>query len=72
MACHPAPREGVHNRNVHVGCAGSGCHSTLPIGGVPRTRPFCLSCHQDKLNHQPRGNCADCHRLPAPRRASAN
>jgi hypothetical protein len=72
MSCHPPVREGVHNRNVHVGCAGSGCHSQLPVAGVPRTRPFCLTCHQDMVNHQPRGNCADCHRLPAPRRTSAD
>ena len=72
MACHPTPRQGVHTRNVHVGCGGSGCHSELPVAGVPRTRPFCLACHQDMINHQPRGNCADCHRLPAPRRASAD
>ena len=25
MACHPTPRQGVHTRNVHVGCGGSGC-----------------------------------------------
>ena len=72
MACHPTPRAGAHNRNVHVGCAGSGCHSQLPVASVPRTRPFCLTCHQDMVNHQPSGNCADCHRLPAPRRASAD
>lgn len=67
MACHPTPKQGVHNRNVHVGCAGSGCHSQLPVHGVPRTRAFCTACHQDMLNHKPGGNCADCHRLPAAR-----
>lgn len=67
MSCHPSPKRGVHNRNVHVGCGGSGCHSELPVAGVPRTRQFCLTCHQDMVNHQPRGNCADCHRLPAPK-----
>ncbi len=72
MSCHPPARAGAHNRNVHVGCGGSGCHSELPVVSVPRTRAFCLACHQDMVNHQPRGNCADCHRLPPPRQASAN
>ena len=72
MACHPTPRQGAHNRDVHVGCSGSGCHSELPVAGVPRTRPFCLACHQDMVNHQPQGNCADCHRLPAPRGSRAD
>jgi nitrate/TMAO reductase-like tetraheme cytochrome c subunit len=69
MSCHPTPKAGVHNRNVHVGCGGSGCHSKLPqqILNVPRTRPLCLSCHQNMVNHKPGGNCADCHKLPAPR-----
>ena len=74
MACHPTPRQAVHNRNVHLSCAGSGCHSELPksIANVPRTRTFCLACHQNMVNHRPTGNCADCHRLPAPRAARAD
>jgi hypothetical protein len=67
MACHPTPRANAHTVNVHVGCAGSGCHSKLPVPGVPRTRQFCLACHQTLVNHKPGGNCADCHKLPAPR-----
>ncbi|HEY0306240.1 MAG TPA: NapC/NirT family cytochrome c [Longimicrobiales bacterium] len=67
MSCHPTPKQGAHNRNVHVTCSGSGCHSQLPVSGIPRTRPFCIACHQDMVNHKPTGNCADCHRLPAPR-----
>lgn len=67
MACHPRAT-GVHTRNVHVGCAGSSCHKQLPaaIANVPHTRQFCLTCHQNMVAHQPRGNCADCHKLPAP------
>ena len=66
-ACHQARREPPHTTNVHLGCAGSGCHSKLPIAGVPRTRQFCLTCHQNMSAHRPSGNCADCHRLPTAR-----
>ena len=69
MACHTQTRAAVHPpEKVHVTCAGSGCHSTLPVEGVPRTRELCLTCHQQLTNHRPNGNCADCHRLPAARR----
>jgi hypothetical protein len=70
MACHPPAAGKVHNRNVHVGCGGSECHKQLPVAGVPHTRPFCLACHQKMVNHQPQGNCADCHKLPPARGAA--
>jgi hypothetical protein len=67
-SCHVAPPAGAHNMDVHVGCAGAGCHAPVPAGvrDVPRTRPFCLSCHQGLDNHNPGRNCVDCHALPAP------
>jgi hypothetical protein len=69
MACHAPTRVAVHPpEKVHVTCAGSGCHSTLPVAAAPRTRQLCLTCHQQLTNHRPNGNCADCHRLPAARR----
>lgn len=71
MACHAEPREGAHDVQVHLGCAGSGCHEAAPatVNAVPRTRDFCLACHQDLTDHRPGGNCEDCHSLPAPRRS---
>jgi len=69
MGCHVQPPGGAHTVNAHLGCAGSGCHDPAPAGvrNVPRTRNLCLGCHQDQVRHEPGGNCADCHRLPAPR-----
>ena len=73
MACHAVPREGAHDAEVHLGCAGSGCHSAAPasVNAVPRTRDFCLACHQDLTDHRPGRNCEACHSLPSPRSASA-
>jgi nitrate/TMAO reductase-like tetraheme cytochrome c subunit len=66
MACHPAPRAGAHDLNAHLGCAGSGCHDAAPapVRAVPRTRDFCLSCHQDLVDHRTGRNCVACHALP--------
>jgi nitrate/TMAO reductase-like tetraheme cytochrome c subunit len=56
---HPAEQ-------VHVGCAGAGCHQVLPFGGgIPRNRDFCLTCHQEKTRHkQQSDDCTQCHFLP--------
>ncbi|MFW5950476.1 MAG: hypothetical protein ACOCVZ_00015 [Gemmatimonadota bacterium] len=72
MACHDRPAAGAHDLQVHLGCAGSGCHEAMPQGvqGVPRTRDFCLVCHQDLTDHQPGQNCENCHTLPRPRSAA--
>jgi nitrate/TMAO reductase-like tetraheme cytochrome c subunit len=69
MACHRTPADGAHDLEVHLGCAGSGCHDAAPdiIKQVPRTRDFCMVCHQDMVDHRPGRNCADCHTLPSPR-----
>jgi hypothetical protein len=67
MSCHPAPAAGAHDLNAHLGCAGSGCHDAAPapVRAVPRTRDFCLSCHQDLVDHRPGRNCVACHALPS-------
>jgi hypothetical protein len=66
MSCHPSPAAGAHNLNAHLGCAGSGCHDAAPapVRAVPRTRDFCLACHQDLVDHRPGRNCVACHALP--------
>lgn len=73
MACHPAPADGAHDVQVHLGCAGSGCHEAVPrpVADVPRTRDFCLVCHQDLTDHRPGRNCEACHTLPRPQAAQA-
>jgi nitrate/TMAO reductase-like tetraheme cytochrome c subunit len=74
MACHAEPAGSAHDVEVHVGCAGSGCHQAIPapVRDVPRTRDFCLVCHQDLTDHRPRENCESCHTLPRPRSAMAD
>jgi hypothetical protein len=68
-ACHEQPAPTAHTREAHLTCSGAGCHQAPPaaIRDVPRTRPFCLTCHQDLVDHRPEGNCAECHVLPRPR-----
>jgi nitrate/TMAO reductase-like tetraheme cytochrome c subunit len=72
-SCHVEPPVAAHPPEVHVGCAGAGCHDALPAGvrNVPRTRNFCLVCHQGLVDHRPGRNCADCHELPPPRAGAA-
>jgi hypothetical protein len=67
MSCHPEPRAGAHDLASHAGCAGSGCHDAAPasVQAVPRTRDFCLACHQTQVDHRPGRNCVACHTLPA-------
>lgn len=69
LGCHTQPPATAHTVEAHLGCSGAGCHDPVPAGvrNVPRTRSFCLACHQDLVQHEPGGNCADCHRLPRPR-----
>ncbi len=66
-SCHTEAPEGAHLVEVHVGCSGAGCHTDPVVEGVPRTRPFCLTCHQDLRDHRPEENCITCHPLPDPR-----
>ena len=67
-ACHQAaPAEAHPPAEAHVTCGGAGCHETVPFEGVPRTRAFCLGCHQDLTEHEVERPCAECHTLPAPR-----
>jgi hypothetical protein len=70
--CHlPVLETPPHPLEVHVGCAGAGCHSELPFEGVPRTRNFCVACHQQMEAHRPDGPCTNCHLLPRPSEAPA-
>jgi hypothetical protein len=69
--CHETPKQGVHDREVHLGCGGVGCHeaATATILEAPRTRPLCITCHIDRGTNHRIGNCADCHILPKPKAA---
>jgi hypothetical protein len=60
--CHPTARTG-HDRTVHEGCAGSGCHTDPRMAALPASRALCIVCHQEQRNHYPSGDCAACHAL---------
>lgn len=65
-SCHvPAPVEAHPPARVHAGCAGAGCHTDVPVEGIPRTRDFCLTCHQELEDHRPGRTCSECHQVPA-------
>jgi nitrate/TMAO reductase-like tetraheme cytochrome c subunit len=67
-SCHEVvPTEAHPPEEAHVTCSGAGCHERVPFESVPRTRAFCLGCHQDLGDHEPDRACAECHTLPAPR-----
>jgi hypothetical protein len=60
IMCH-AGAKAVHRRqDVHQGCAGSGCHQDKSALALPATRNVCLTCHNDRVNHKPGGECAKC------------
>lgn len=68
MSCHRKPPEDAHTLEVHRTCSGSGCHVDAPIE-TPRTRVGCLWCHEDRVDHEPEGECVECHimsRQPLP------
>lgn len=72
-ACHRAAPVSAHPpTEAHVTCSGAGCHTDVPFESVPRTRAFCLGCHQNLRDHEPGQTCADCHQLPAPRGTPGN
>lgn len=67
-SCHrAAPVQAHPPSEAHVTCSGAACHQNVPFRTVPRTREFCLGCHQDMREHEAPRACADCHALPAPR-----
>lgn len=61
MSCHVEPSAEEHTLAVHSTCSGSGCHTDPPFAAPPRTRTGCLWCHEDMIDHQPQGECVDCH-----------
>jgi hypothetical protein len=67
-SCHVAAPVSAHPPSeAHVTCSGAACHQRVPFESVPRTRAFCLGCHQDLREHEAPTACAECHSLPAPR-----
>lgn len=77
VACHrEAPADAHPARIVHRTCTGAGCHGEAEVAASGWatsgwTRPVCLSCHQDQVDHEVGRECADCHAVPE-RRSSGS
>jgi len=61
-ACHAA-YEAHRAQQVHLGCAGSGCHTDRAALALGPARNVCLSCHATQVDHKPDRECATCHRV---------
>jgi len=59
--CHQQPAPSAHDLSTHRGCAGAGCHTDARVLSLPLTRPVCLACHRDRVDHEPGRQCAECH-----------
>ena len=63
ITCHAGAKLVHRRQDVHQGCAGSGCHQDRAALELTATRNVCLTCHNDKVNHRPGGECAKCHQV---------
>lgn len=63
VACHTPPAEGAHDVESHLTCSGAGCHSAPDVEAIADTRAVCVVCHQAQEEHEPEGNCIECHRV---------
>lgn len=60
LSCHTTVKqEGLHAAKTHSESRCKTCHK--PHEWTVKTREQCLTCHQDKVDHNPGGMCADCH-----------
>ena len=60
-ACHTPPMQPVHGAEVHLSCAGAGCHAPNRAPPLTLSRSLCLSCHVAQRDHETDGQCATCH-----------
>lgn len=64
-ACHTGARSvAAHDLKSHLSCTGAGCHQDQVTAGLRTQRNVCLTCHENKVKHQPGGDCASCHMIP--------
>jgi hypothetical protein len=65
--CHGgADPHGTHAAlsEFHVSC--DNCHAGATIARLTPDRVFCLTCHQDRRDHEAGRQCATCHFLASP------
>lgn len=65
MTCHDDVRD-AHDAQAHLGCGGDGCHTSPTVLALPESRSVCLTCHQDRAQHEPGRECATCHATGRP------
>jgi len=63
VACHVQPPVGAHDVQSHLTCSGSGCHRSPEVEAIAAARPVCLACHEEQEEHEPGGDCIECHRV---------
>lgn len=61
MTCHVTVETAAHGPDVHIGCAGGGCHGDAPVLSLAPERNVCQVCHQDLVDHRPGQECTACH-----------
>jgi hypothetical protein len=62
-ACHAEAPPQAHDVEVHLTCSGSGCHRAPEVEAIATTRSVCVSCHLEQQEHEPEGDCIECHRV---------
>jgi hypothetical protein len=67
VTCHVALLDPPHEVDAHLGCGGSGCHTSMPFASMPRERAACVACHREQEEHRPERECVACHLLPPER-----
>lgn len=61
QSCHTPSPISQHDVNAHVSCSGAGCHDAPFVEAIADTRTVCLVCHQAQEDHEPGGQCIQCH-----------
>lgn len=63
VSCHVEPPAGAHDVQVHLTCGGAGCHRAPDVEAIATTRNVCLVCHREQEDHEPGGDCVQCHQV---------
>jgi len=63
VSCHTPPPPTAHDVQAHLSCSGAGCHRAPEVEAITDSRSVCVVCHQAQEEHEPGGNCVECHRV---------
>ncbi len=67
--CHTGDVQAAHGGGAHLTCGGAGCHRDPAVAALAWSRPVCLACHANMVNHNPGLACERCHAVPPLRTA---